>query len=98
MAKVLESDSAVKDASSGRMSEAEFVSAERTVKARLAAQPKVRVRVALPNDITPEEAAAMPKPPNIPVCINGYTFQVRLGEEVMVPSEVAKVLERAGKI
>lgn len=97
MAKSVESDVTVKEPT-GRMSEAEFKTAERTVKARLAAQPKVRVRVPLPNDITPEEAAAMPKPPNIPVGINGYNFQVRLGEEVEVPSEVAEVLRRAGKI
>jgi len=85
-------------APSGRLSEAEFKSAERTVKQKLDAQPKVRIRVALPNDITPEEAKAMPKPPNIPVGINGYNYQVKLGEEVSVPSEVAEVLRRAGKI
>ena len=32
----------------------------------------------------------------VPVCINGYTYQIKRGEWVDVPEEVARILEEAG--
>lgn len=32
----------------------------------------------------------------VPVCINGYTYQIKRGERVDVPEEVARILEEAG--
>lgn len=64
----------------------------------LAAMPKVRVRLPLPPGISQAEALKMEKPPCEPVCINGYVIQIRRGDSVLVPEEVANVLMRAGLI
>lgn len=32
----------------------------------------------------------------VPVCINGYIFQIERGKSVEVPSEVARILEDSG--
>jgi hypothetical protein len=32
----------------------------------------------------------------VPVCINGYIFQIKRGESVEVPEEVARILEESG--
>lgn len=69
-----------------------------SIKDILDAMEKVHVRIPLPEGLTREEASRMPKPPNIPVCINGYTYQIRKGEDVMVPKVVADVLRQANLI
>lgn len=63
-----------------------------------AVEGRVLVRIPLPEGVTREEAAAMSKPPHVPVCINGYTYQIRKGEDVMVPRVVADVLRNANYI
>lgn len=70
--------------------------ADKTVKQQLDAMDKVRYRIPLPPGVTKDEAAKMKKPPYVPVCVNGYTFQVRMGDEVMVPRVVADLLRDAG--
>lgn len=32
----------------------------------------------------------------VPVCVNGYTYQIKRGERVEVPQTVADILENAG--
>lgn len=39
-----------------------------------------------------------PKDGVVPVCINGYFYQIKRGEKVKVPESVADVLENAGYI
>lgn len=58
------------------------------VKAQLDKQKKVSVRLPKPKD---------DKDINyVPVCINGYIYQVKKGESVSVPETVAELLEAAG--
>lgn len=56
---------------------------------------KVWIRIPLPQDMTEDEANAMAKPPNVPVCVNGYTYQIRKGCDVQVPRVVADILREA---
>ena len=61
-----------------------------TTKEALDRQPKRRVKLRVETD---------PKKPNYEtVQINGYTYQIMKGPEVMVPEEVYNILERAGII
>ena len=69
-----------------------------TTKQQLDAMEKVTVRIPLPTDITKEEAIKMKHPPYVPVGINGYTYQIRRGEDVAVPVAVAAILRDAGFI
>ena len=55
---------------------------------QLAAQEKVRIMV--PGD------PLNPKDNSVPVCINGYVYQVKRGVRVEVPEAVAQILEDAG--
>ncbi len=61
---------------------------EKETGAELAKSPKVRIR--LPVDKLNKEDVV------VPVCINGYTYQIKRGEWVEVPQEVARILEEAG--
>lgn len=55
---------------------------------RLQKEPKVKVRI-----------KEDPKDKNdVPVCINGYIWQIKRGEFVEVPETVAKILAQAGYI
>ena len=49
-----------------------------------------KVRIRLPKDKLNKEDVV------VPVCINGYTYQIKRGEWVDVPEEVARILEEAG--
>ncbi|GKH50448.1 hypothetical protein CE91St46_15590 [Eubacteriales bacterium] len=55
-----------------------------------AAEPKVRIKIQ--KDPLNEHDEI------VPVCLNGYLFQIKRGETVDVPQTVAGVLERAGYI
>lgn len=55
-----------------------------------AAEPKVRVKIPI-DPLNKEDTA-------VPVCLNGYLFQIKRGETVEAPQTVADVLERAGYI
>lgn len=61
---------------------------EKETGAELAKGKKVRIR--LPIDKLNKEDVI------VPVCINGYTYQIKRGEWVEVPEEVARILEEAG--
>lgn len=62
--------------------------AEKATGEELAKGKKVRIR--LPKDKLNKEDVV------VPVCINGYTYQIKRGEWVDVPEEVARILEEAG--
>lgn len=81
-----------------RMSESAHRAAAKTSRELIAAMPKVMVRIPLPADMTREDVAKMPKPPNTPVCLNGRIWQIKHGEDVEVPQEVANILRRSNKI
>lgn len=49
-----------------------------------------KVSIRLPKDQLNKEDVV------VPVCINGYTYQIKRGERVDVPEEVARILEEAG--
>lgn len=49
-----------------------------------------KVRIKVPADKLNKEDVI------VPVCINGYTYQIKRGEWVDVPEEVAKILDDAG--
>lgn len=61
---------------------------EKATGEELAKSKKVRIR--LPKDKLNKEDVV------VPVCINGYTYQIKRGEWVDVPEEVARILEEAG--
>lgn len=61
---------------------------EKQTGAALAEENKVRIR--LPADKLNREDVV------VPVCVNGYTYQIKRGEWVNVPQTVADILERAG--
>lgn len=65
-----------------------------SVKERLEAQPRVRVRIPVPQGMDPDKARKL----LVPVQINGYTFQINRGEWVEVPQEVANILSEANYI
>lgn len=49
-----------------------------------------KVRIKIPADKLNKEDVI------VPVCINGYTYQIKRGEWLEVPEEVAKILDDAG--
>ena len=61
---------------------------EKATGEELAKGKKVRIR--LPMDQLNKEDVV------VPVCINGYTYQIKRCEWVDVPEEVARILEEAG--
>ena len=61
---------------------------EKATGEELAKSKKVRIR--LPKDKLNKEDVV------VPVCITGYTYQIKRGEWVDVPEEVARILEEAG--
>lgn len=65
-------------------------------KAELDAQPKVQVFIPLPEGISMDKANAMPKPPAVPVALNGVTYLIRQGFPVDVPRSIAGVLRESG--
>jgi hypothetical protein len=65
---------------------------------RLALTPKRKIRVPLPKGVSKGKDARRTGKLSTIVGINGYNYQIRLGEQVDVPEEVAKILERANKI
>lgn len=85
-----------------RVSDGEIDAATLETGRRLAKYPKVRIRVPLPPGMSEVDVKEMvargEKAPNVPVAINGYIFQVRLGDDVVVPEPVANVLRRANRI
>jgi hypothetical protein len=71
--------------------------------AQLAKQPKVKVRLHLPQDLkqkleAQEKAGKEVQWPYQAVQINGYIYQIQLGKSVEVPQSVADILEEAGLI
>lgn len=71
-----------------QITEAEMVAMRENTAKLLAAQPKRTIKL---------RKGANPKSPNYEtVQINGYTFMIKLGEEVEVPEEVYNILTRAG--
>ena len=74
------------------------VKRELSTKEQLDAMDKVVVRIPLPQGVSKEEAAAMKKPPCVPVGINGYTYQILRGVDVPVPAAVAVILRDSGYI
>lgn len=61
----------------------------------LAQYPKVAVFLPLPDGVTREKADAMEKPPALPVALNGYTFLIRRGFRVEVPSPIADIIHES---
>jgi len=53
---------------------------------------ELKVRVKIPIDKQNKDDMV------VPVCINGYVWQIKRGEAVMVPQIVQEVLENAGYI
>ena len=51
-----------------------------------------KVKVIIPTDPINDEETF------VPVVINGYIYQIKRGEEVEVPKEVARILKEAGYI
>lgn len=69
----------------------------------LAEQPKVSIKLHLPQEEMKkiEAARASGKNAEIPfetVCVNGHIFQIQRGIKVEVPQTVADILEEAGMI
>lgn len=66
----------------------DFEASKRDVRQKLAAQPKVKVRLR-------QARAGEQQMPDETVCINGYIMQIKRGVEVNVPQSVAKILYEA---
>lgn len=69
----------------------------------LDAQPKIAIKLHLPQEEMKkiEAARAAGKNMEIPfetVCVNGYIFQIQKGAKVEVPQTVHDILEEAGMI
>ena len=62
----------------------------KSIKELLDAEPKVKVRLLPPKDKRDDNF--------VPVCINGYIYQVMKGGSVEVPKPVADLLEEGGYI
>lgn len=67
------------------------------IKKELDKQAKVEVKIVL-NEAEKELVASKKTVPDVQVCINGYTYQIKKGVTVKVPKSVALVLEEAGLI
>jgi hypothetical protein len=63
--------------------------------AKLNAEPRVPVHVALPEGVTREEASKMERPPTLVVGINGYNILIKRGYTVNVPESVAQIVRRS---
>lgn len=57
---------------------------------RIKSEKKVSVKI--------QKDPLNPKDGVVPVCINGYFYQIKRGEKVEVPETVADILENAGYI
>ena len=89
MAKDVVKDSETQEAPRPKVTDAFMKDIEQSTKAALDAQPKRTIRLvkAGKNESNYET-----------VQINGYTFQIRRGDEVQVPQTVYDILAEAGKI
>lgn len=67
------------------------------IKKELDKQAKVEVKIVL-NEAEKELVASKKTVPDVQVCINGYTYQIKKGISVKVPKSVALILEEAGLI
>ena len=86
-----------------QLSEGEMEQVTKTTAEELKAQPKVKVKLHLPAQRKKEleaqqEAGKKVDWPFQTVCINGYIYQIQLGQTVEVPESVAAILEDAGLI
>jgi len=70
------------------VSDGEFDKMAKGMKTELDKQDKVSVRIPV-DKMNPKDLV-------VPVCINGYIYQIERGKSVPVPSEVARILEDAG--
>lgn len=75
------------------MTEEEMDRITRSTAEELADQPKRRIRL---HQVP--VAAGDPPMPDETVCINGYIYQIKRGEDVEVPESVYQVLVQAGRI
>lgn len=74
-------------------SAAEYRAMDNEAVQALNAMPKVKVRAyQVPADSSDE------KLPDLTVAINGYVYQIKRGETVDVPEEVANILSEAGHV
>lgn len=69
----------------------------------LSEQPKVKIRLPLAankrKELEAQQEAGKPVVwPFETVQVNGYTYQIQLGQTVEVPETVAEILEQAGMI
>lgn len=85
------------------MTEREMDEVTKNTKQLLDEQPKVSIKLHLPQEEAAKIKAAKEagKPYAVPfetVCINGYIYQIQRGEKVDVPQTVADILEEAGLI
>ena len=75
------------------MTEAQMDAVTRSTGEELAAQPRIKVKLYQ----VPEGSTDRPLPDEV-VSINGYTYQIKRGEEVEVPESVHAVLQQAGRL
>lgn len=67
------------------------------IKKELDNQGKIEVKIVL-SEKEKTLVASNKSVPDVSVCINGYTYQIKKGVTVKVPKSVALVLEEAGLI
>jgi hypothetical protein len=79
--------------STARLSEAQMDSVSTNTGSALADQKKESVRL-----YQVPETSTDKRLPDETVTINGYTYQIRRGEDVEVPESVAEVLRQSGRI
>jgi len=58
------------------------------MKAEFAKMAKVKVRIPI-DKLNPKDLV-------VPVCVNGYIFQIERGKSVEVPETIAQILEESG--
>lgn len=78
--------------------QADLANEVETVAAALAKQPKRKLRLPLPEGVTPAEAENGTVDFSETVQINGYVVRIKRGHWVEVPESIAEILENAGKI
>lgn len=78
----------IKKTESPRYSDGQMDDMAKDMKTQFDAMKKVKVRI--PVDKQNKEDKV------VPVCINGYIFQIERGKSVEVPEEVARILEDSG--
>lgn len=86
-----------------QMTESQMDKITDNTKKLLAEQPKVSIKLFLPQDEMKkiEAARAEGKKVETPfetVCVNGHIFQIQRGTKVEVPQTVADILEESGMI